>query len=304
MKNDTAPSNTDTEHKRKSAIITTGIMIALLFIIFIFGLTYLDPPEESGIAVNFGTTETGSGNVETLKTPKKNTPIAQPEEVEVKPQETVPEEQPETTPTETETEEVVTQDSEESIAIKKAEEAKRKADKEAKEAKAEADRVAKEKQEAEEKLKAEQAKKMADIDALNKKLQDSEGKDDEDGEGNDKDGGNKGDPKGDPYAKTYFGKPGSGTGGQGGSGLGNRTRLQTAKEIPDCDFSGRVVLDITVNRQGKVIDAKRGSGTLAAEQCLIDAAIKAAYKFKWNADGNAPENQYGVIEFNFTLGGK
>jgi len=309
MKKDAVTPNkdTNTEHKRKSAIITTGIMIALLFIIFIFGLTYLDPPEESGIAVNFGTTETGSGNIETKKTPKQSTAKAQPEEVEVKPQETVPEEQPETTPTESATEEVVTQESEESIAIKKAEEAKRKADEEAKEAKKEADRIAKEKQEAEEKLKAEQAKKRAEFDAMTEDLNNSEGdKDGEDteGEGPEDKGGNKGDPKGDPYAKTYFGKPGSGTGGQGGSGLGNRTRLQTAKEIPDCDFAGRVVLDITVNRQGKVIDAKRGAGTLAAEQCLIDAAIKAAYKFKWNADGNAPENQYGVIEFNFTLGGK
>jgi colicin import membrane protein len=292
----------NTEHERNSAAITTAILIVLILLMFIIGMKYMNPPEESGIAVNFGTTETGSGNVETLKTPKQNK--AQTQQEEVKPQETVPEEQSETTPTETETEEVVTQDSAESIAIKKAEEAKRKADKEVKEAEAEADRIAKEKQEAEEKLKAEQAKKMADIDALNKQLQDSEGKDDEDGEGNDKDGGNKGNPNGDPYAKTYFGKPGSGTGGQGGSGLGNRTRLQTAKEIPDCDFTGRVVLEITVNRQGKVIDAKRGSGTLAAEQCLIDAALKAAYKFKWNADGNAPENQYGVIEFNFTLGGK
>ena len=305
MKKDTIPSNTGTEHKRKSAVITTGIMIALLFIIFIFGLNYLDPPEESGIAVNFGTTETGSGNVETLKTPKKNTAQAQPEEV--KPQETVPEEQPETTPTETATEEVVTQDSEESIAIKKAEEAKRKADEEAKEAKKEADRVAKEKQEAEEKVKAEEAKKKAELDAMMENMNNQEGTEDgegTEGEGPEDKGGNKGDPNGDPYAKTYFGKPGSGTGGQGGSGLGNRTRLQTAKEVPDCDFAGRVVLEITVNRQGKVIDAKRGSGTLAAEQCLIDAALKAAYKFKWNADGNAPERQSGVIEFNFSLGGK
>lgn len=295
----------NTEHKRKSVTITTVIMILLLFLMLIFGMNYLDPPEESGIAINFGTTETGSGNVETKKTPKKNT--AQTQQEEVKPQETVPEEQPEITPEKTSTEEVVTQDSEESIAIKKAEEAKRIADEEAKEAEAEANRIAKVKQEAEEKVKAEEAKKKAELDAMMENMNNQEGTEDgkdNEGEGPENEGGNKGDPNGDPYAKTYFGKPGSGTGGEGGSGLGNRTRLQTAKEIPDCDFAGRVVIEITVNKQGKVVAAERGAGTLAAEQCLIDAALKAAYKFKWNADANAPESQFGVIEFNFSLGGK
>lgn len=295
----------NTEHKRKSATITTIIMVLLLFLIFIFGMTYLDPPEESGIAVNFGTTDVGSGNSMEKDTPKPKAAETQPEEQVEEETEAVTEEQPETNPEEAEAEEVVTQDSEESIAIKKAEEAKKKADKEAKEAKAEADRIAKEKQEAEDKIKAEQAKKKAEFDAMTKDLNESDGDGDaKEGEGPNDGDGNKGDPKGDPYAKTYFGKPGSGTGGQGGSGLGNRTRLQTAKEVPDCQYEGRVVIDITVNRQGEVVAAKRGAGTLAAEQCLIDAALKAAYKFKWNADANAPTKQSGVIEFNFSLGGK
>ena len=51
----------DTTHKRKSTLITSVILIAFLWIIFSFGMQYQDPPAEYGIALNFGTTEQGSG---------------------------------------------------------------------------------------------------------------------------------------------------------------------------------------------------------------------------------------------------
>jgi len=44
----------DTKHKRKSAIITVFILLMLLFVMFNFGMRYLDPPEEYGLAINFG----------------------------------------------------------------------------------------------------------------------------------------------------------------------------------------------------------------------------------------------------------
>ncbi len=292
----------NTEHKRKSATITTVLMILLLILMFLFGMRYLDPPEESGIAVNFGTTATGSGNVQPKEAIKPDTAPTQPEEEVEEPQETeaVTEEQPETT-TETATEEVVTQDSEESIAIKKAEEAKRKADEAEKAAKAEADRIAKEKREAEEKLEREKAEKRAKLDAMMDGVKNSDGKADG-GDGDDKDKGDKGNPKGDPYAASYYGQPGSGTGGQGGSGLNGRSRTHKPDVQSECQAEGKVVISIKVNNQGKVVEAKRGSGTTAIDQCLIDTAIKAAYKFKWNADSNAPSRQSGVIEFVFKLG--
>ncbi len=302
MKKDTAPSNTDTAHKRKSAIITTGIMIALLFIIFIFGLTYLDPPEESGIAVNFGNTDVGSGNSVAKDTPKPKTTPTETQEKETEEAEAVPEEQPETDPKDAAAEEVVTQDSEESIALKKAEEAKKKVADEAKKAKAEADRIAKEKQEAEEKAQKERDKKKAELDAMMDGVNNSDGKEDE-GEGPGDGEGNKGKPDGDPYAASYYGKPGSGTGGQGGSGLNGRTRLFKPNVESNCKSDGRVVIEITVNKQGKVIKAKQGLGTTAIDKCLIDLAKDAAFKFKWNPDANAPDEQYGVIEFNFSFGG-
>ena len=36
----------------------------LFLLIFVVGPTYMDPPEEYGVAVNFGTTDFGSGNVQ------------------------------------------------------------------------------------------------------------------------------------------------------------------------------------------------------------------------------------------------
>ena len=52
----------DTRHKKKSFTLTTLLLSVLLLLLFYIGLTYLDPPEENGIAVNFGTMDFGSGN--------------------------------------------------------------------------------------------------------------------------------------------------------------------------------------------------------------------------------------------------
>ncbi|MDX1462040.1 MAG: energy transducer TonB, partial [Marinirhabdus sp.] len=54
----------DTEHKKKSMTITVILHVLLLILLFYVGMTYLDPPPENGIAVNFGTTDTGSGDVQ------------------------------------------------------------------------------------------------------------------------------------------------------------------------------------------------------------------------------------------------
>ncbi|WP_407322441.1 energy transducer TonB [Tenacibaculum maritimum] len=51
----------NTEHKRKSAILTILILILLLFGVFNYGMKYLDPPEEYGVAINFGSSNVGSG---------------------------------------------------------------------------------------------------------------------------------------------------------------------------------------------------------------------------------------------------
>ena len=124
----------DTSHKRKSAVMTSIIAVLMLILMFLFGLTYLDPPEEFGIAVNFGTTDYGSGNQQPTEALK---PAAQSEsetenteelveEIVEEMAEEVQEEVAEATAAEEEAaEEVITQANEEAIAIKKKEEAKK-----------------------------------------------------------------------------------------------------------------------------------------------------------------------------------
>ena len=54
----------ETPEEKKSFTITSVIFVILFLLFTIFGLTYMDPPPENGIAVNFGTSETGSGEIQ------------------------------------------------------------------------------------------------------------------------------------------------------------------------------------------------------------------------------------------------
>ena len=56
-----------TKHEKDSARLTALIGVILLLIIFIVGPKYMDPPLEYGIAVNFGTTDFGSGTIQPKK---------------------------------------------------------------------------------------------------------------------------------------------------------------------------------------------------------------------------------------------
>ena len=54
----------NTKHKKKSFTLTTLLFSALLLLLFYIGLTYMDPVEEKGIAVNFGQMDFGKGDVQ------------------------------------------------------------------------------------------------------------------------------------------------------------------------------------------------------------------------------------------------
>lgn len=298
----------DTRHKKKSFTLTTILLSALLLLMFYIGLTYLDPPEESGIAINFGTMDFGSGNVQPME-PIKSTPqdipeppqepdvqdevIAEPFEQEVVEEEVVEKEQP--------TEKVLTQESEESIRIKQQQEAKRKAEEAAEKARAEAARKERERQEAEERKRQEEAAKKKKLDALIGGIGQSDGNS-SGSEGDDNRPGDKGSPDGDPYATTYYGAPGSGSGG-GGYGLNGRSLMNRGKVQQDCNEDGRVVVRIVVDRNGNVIKATPGvKGTTNNAPCLLEPAKKTAFMHKWNLDSNAPSQQIGFVVVNFKLG--
>ncbi|WP_282162652.1 energy transducer TonB [Ulvibacterium marinum] len=295
----------DTRHKKKSFTLTTLLLSVLLLILFYIGLTYMDPPIENGISVNFGTMDFGMGNQQPKEKIRSEPvdipePPNEPEEVQetVVPEEVVEEEVVEKEPA---AEKVLTQENEESIKIKKAQEAKRKADEAAKKAKAEAERIAREKREAEERAQKEREAKKKKLDELIGGINKSDGNA-SGSEGDDNRAGDKGSPDGDPYATSYYGSPGSGS-GTGGYGLNGRSLVSKGKEKQNCNQEGRVVVKIVVDRNGNVVSATPGvKGTTNNDPCLLDPARKTAFKHKWNLDSNAPSQQIGFVVVNFKLG--
>lgn len=271
----------ETKHERNSAKITTLIVLILILLCFVVGQTYQDPPEEYGVAINFGNSAVGSGNVQPDRPVKSR---------ELSSNEQLLEEQSEPTEsqesTETQKENVLTQDTEEAIAIKKAKEQAEA------NAKAKADKIAKK--------KAEEAKKKAEIDAIMGGYNNSNG-DATGNEGDDNQAGDKGQLNGDPYAPSYFGDTGTGTGGVG-YGLNGRGKPTRSKVIPDCQEEGRVVVEIHVNQAGKVIKAIPGKQGTTGDACLFAAAKKTALTHKWPADSKAPTKQIGFVKIDFTVG--
>ena len=296
----------DTRHKKKSFTITTVLLSLLVLVLFYIGLTYLDPPEENGIAVNFGTMDFGSGNLQPKErirsTPQKRPEppaTTQEEAVEetppvaekTEPKEAVKQEQP--------TEKVLTQEDPETVRLRQQQEAEKRAAAAAKKAQEEAERQAREKAAAEERLRQEQAAKKAKLDALMGGIGKSDGTA-TGSEGDDDTVGDKGNPQGNPYATSYYGAPGT---GGGGYGLNGRSLVSRGKVQQDCNEEGRVVVRIVVDRNGKVIKATPGvKGTTNNAQCLLDPARKTALLHQWNLDPQAPNQQIGFVVVNFKLG--
>lgn len=279
----------------------------------------MDPPIENGISVNFGTTDFGSGQVqpkEKIKSEPLDTPPVEPVKQEVQ-EEIVEEEEIEEIPEEViakeaPSEKVLTKESEESIKIKQAKEAKKRAEDAAKieqkrkedaikAEKAKAAKIAQQKKDAAETARKEQEAKKRKLDELMGGLNKSDGTA-SGSEGDDNKVGDKGQPDGDPYATSYYGSPGSGS-GTGGYGLNGRSLVNKGKVPQECNESGRVVVKIVVDRNGKVVSAEPGvRGTTNNNPCLLEPAKKTAFMHKWNLDSNAPSQQVGFVVVNFKLG--
>ncbi|VXB01712.1 Ferric siderophore transport system, periplasmic binding protein TonB [Flavobacterium sp. 9R] len=262
----------ETKEEKKAFTFTSILFVMLFFMFFFLGLTSLDPPPENGITINFGTSETGNGDVQPIK------PIA-----------TSPQPVASTSKQSSAEEELITQETEEAIVLN---ENKKKT-------------TEKENSKDTPKTKPIESPKpsKSTTDALSSLINGPKnpGKASE-GEGNDLKGGDKGHINGNPYANSYYGS-GNGNGGNGNSwGLNGRKISTRGKEIPKCNETGTVVIQITVNQNGNVIAAKPTKGTTNTNPCLIEPAIMTAKKHKWLADANAPEAQIGFITIHFKLG--
>jgi len=287
----------DTPHKRKSAAITAVILMIIIFGIFNYGMRYLDPPEEYGLAINFGSSDVGSG--EPVEDTQK---IAFPnvDEVQEVVEEEVVEEEVEEVLEKAVKEEILTEESEKEVpVVEKVEEVKKEAVKEIAEKKKEIKKpVEKVVEKAVAKPKPKPSK--ATQDALNNLLKGNTSDGKPQGEGDDAEPGVKGKEGGDASSSKYYGNTGSGSGGD--YNLAGRKALTTPKQQPNCEEEGIVVVEIQVDKAGKVIYARPGAqGTNNSANCLFKAAKEAALKTKWNSDNKAPVNQIGTIIYRFTL---
>ncbi len=261
----------ETEYERKSFAITTAIMAILLLLFVFLGLTYLDPPPENGITINFGNTEFGSGDDKTSIETVKSAP---------QPAASAPQPSPSA-------EDLTTQDIEEAPVI--TETKKPKPTKEV----------------VKEPVKPKPAEKptpsKSTTDAISNILNGpkSDGTSTR-GEGPDNIPGNKGRLDGDPYANSYYGD-GKGDGGKGW-GLNGRKLASSSKRQQECNESGTVVVEIKVNRSGNVIGTRYVKGTTNTSACLLEPAYATARSYRWHPDPNAPEIQTGFITVNFKLG--
>jgi len=268
----------DTQHKRKSAIITAVILILFILGIFNFGMQYLDPPEEYGVAINFGDMNVGSGasvlkpqksaSKEVVKTPAVASLLKE-------------------VTKETLVEKIISEETTKEVPI---------VGKLAEEKPTLVEGV--EKEVSKEKPKPKPSKES--LDALNKLLNGnlSDGK--PKGEGDDIVDGVKGGKQGEPISSKYYGN--TGTGASGNYNLAGRKALSTPKKQPDCQEEGVVVVRITVAKNGKVVSAIPGvKGSTNTAPCLLKPAKEAALSTIWNSDGAAPKIQTGTIIYKFSL---
>lgn len=288
----------ETKYQKKAFIITSILYMLIVVFLLFAGLKYLDPPPESGIAINFGTTDYGSGDVQPTQP------------VKTAPKQNIPEPTPQETPatTKPDEEEVATQDMEDAPVIEEKKEPK-KVEKKPVEQKPKEQP----KEEVKKEIKEEPVKEIPEkepdpqpdqsaVEAMKSMLagkqQDGAEKS---GEGNDAKAGDKGDPKGDPNANSYYGV-GTGIDGDGNYQLGGRKAVAKTKYVPECNETGEVHVRIEVNQDGKVIRAEAGvQGTTNSSKCLLEPAERAARNTTFNPDSKAPSRQIGKIIYVFKL---
>jgi len=263
----------NTPHEKKSAVITFFSGLLLFFIFFLFGLKYLDPPITYGMEVSFGVSDRGG--------------FAQEQEIN---QSIKEEEKSEGTnanePQLSNSKNVVVQ-KESNISVD--------------------NKVDKEETTSSNKDKKVIEEQNQEIDDNTKSiLSNLVNQNDQKAKinspvGDDNTKNIKGLNSGNPYINTYLNIEGF-KGLKNGYGLNGRNLKSNGSVVQECNEEGIVVVRITVNPQGKVIEAKPGvRGSSNIHPCLLKPAIETAFLHEWYPDGNAPSKQIGFVVVNFKI---
>lgn len=267
---------------------------AVLVIFLIVSFSVPIPEPETGILINFGFDETGSGLIEPSAQASPPASTSPPEAAAV------------TNPAE---EALVTQDFDKEVPeVKKVdpEAEKRKQEQieaeQKRRAELEAERIRKQKEEEERKrLEAEQRR----MDEMMSKTKNAFSGAQNTGTSSTSEGiaggkGNQGVPQGSPDSKIRG--ESSGTGTVISYDLGGRGSQYFHQPVYDYQGEGRVVVEVTVDRSGKVTQANPGvKGSTTLDEYLLGLAKEAALKTKFETKPDAPIFQKGTITYNFVF---
>ena len=248
--------------KKAKYVGLTGALlvhVAIVALLLLVGFSLPEKVEEDGMPVMLGEVPDAWGTADPSLV-----------EVDVVPEQTAPEVQ------EAAEQEMITQEEEETVAIKPKTEVKKKTEKPKKPEKTEAE-------------KAEAARKRV-AGAFGKGAQMGS-------KGNTEGKGIQGSPTGNAPTGATSGVGGYGTFSLGGRSLGEGGLPKPVYNVQD---EGRVVVDITVNPAGRVIATSINRQTNTVNSALRKAAEDAARKARFNAVGGV-DNQTGTITYYFNL---
>ncbi len=258
------------QYDNKALLFTAIFFTVLLFLSLVLGfVTPLPLPAEQGILINFGEDETGFG---------ANEPA---------PSEQIVEEIAESSETVSESSEEVqhmTQDFEEAPAVQAT--SKKPDNKKDKESEKKPEE------------KVEERKPVVNSRALYRGRNTNSSSNSSEGIAGG--AGNQGKENGDENAANYS------LGNGGGNGISFSLKGRTSVRLPVPDYKiqeqGKVVVEVTVDRNGKVIHAKPGAkGSTTGNSELLKIAKRAALTSRFNSKGDAPAQQVGYITYVFSL---
>lgn len=268
--------------KHKKGIIGAIIFhTALAILLFTFKFsTPLPLPAEQGILINFGNSETGLGETEPAGEPVEqltSSPPAQQKQAD----------QGE--------EEVITQDFEEAPVIEQEKKEKIPEKKDVETTPIEEQTT---KEEVNEK-KEEEKEPTIDPKALYQGKKDTEKT--SDGEGVTYGKNNQGSPSGSPDSDNYTQGNSSGEGGISYN-LSGRNPQHLAKPEYNYQKEGVVVVAVTVNRDGNVVQANAGvKGSTTLDDYLLKMAKNAALNSNFDKNPDGPAFQKGTITYHFKM---
>ena len=288
------------KNKVTGLVGTLVLHAVLLVLLFLIAISKPKAQEEGGVPVMLGNMEMAHGNadpytltdVDILDEPQLPTEVSAPEPVPTPPVES----------------EMITQEDEPTVAVPKKETPKPTPKKEAvkKEAPKKEPVKPKEKTEAEKRAEAERlaaekkaAEEKAAAEAAAKRIAGAFGKGTQMGSKGNADSGNgiQGSPTGNAAEGQTTGVGGYGTFDLNGRSLGPGGLPRPVYNVQE---EGRVVVTITVNPAGQVIQTSINKRTNTANAALRKAAEDAARKARFNAVSGV-NNQTGTITYYFKL---